>query len=198
MLAGGGPGSKVVRRYSGPGVEAGALGTPADPGSRTNAVGAKGIVLMAAAVLLGIVLLNEFDPGSVPFTEPVEVDTGPTTTRRLPTVSTTPTTVRAARPPADVRVLAANGTNTSGLGGRTTDFLRNAGYNAVAPIDASRVVEATIIAYKPEAEPEARVMQQLLQLPATSVRAYDANATPVPEDRGAEIVVIVGPDLRLP
>jgi hypothetical protein len=173
------------------------MGDPAGPGPRTTAVGAKGIVLMAAAVLLGIVLLNEFDTGSVPFSEPVEVDTGPTTTRRLPTVSTSPATTRAVRPPGDVRVLAANGTNTSGLGGRTTELLRNAGYNAVAPIDASRVVESSIVAYKPEAEAEARVIAQLLQLSLSAVRPYDTS-TPVPEDRGAEVVVVVGPDLRLP
>ena len=41
------------------------------------------------------------------------------------------------------------------------------------------------------------VLAQLLQLPLSSVRPLD-DSTPVPETRGADIVVIAGADLRLP
>lgn len=174
------------------------MGTDDGPGPPSQGVGAKGVVIVAAALVVGIVLLNKFDDSGVPFTPRVDVESGVTTTRRLPTVTALPTTtLRAPRSPADVRVLPANGTNTTGLGARTNDFLRRANYNALAPIDASRVLDATIVAYSPEFESEARVLAQLLQLPLSAVRPLD-DSTPVPETRGADVVVIAGADLRLP
>lgn len=174
------------------------MGTDDGPGSPTQGVGAKGVLIVAAALLVGIVLLNKFDTGGVPFTPRVDVESGTTTTRRLPTVSVLPsTTLRPPRSPADVKVLPANGTNTSGLGARTNEFLRQANYNALAPIDASRVLDATVVAYSAEFESEARVLAQLLQLPLSAVRPLD-DSTPVPETRGADIVLIAGGDLRLP
>ncbi len=174
------------------------MSTEDGPGTPAQGVGAKGVLLVAAALLVGIVLLNRFDNGSVPFTPTIDVESGTTTTRRLPTVTALPTTtLRQPRSPADVKVLPANGTNTSGLGARTNEFLRRANYNALAPIDASRVLDATIVAYRAEFEAEARVLAQLLQLPLSAVRPLD-DSTPVPDSRGADIVVIAGGDLRLP
>ena len=174
------------------------MGTAEGPGSPPPGVGARGVVLVAAALLVGVVLLNKFDNDSAPFTPDVEVDSGTTTTRRLPTATALPTTtLRQPRPPADVKVLPANGTNTSGLGARTNEFLRRANYNALAPIDGSRLLDTTIVAYTAEFEAEARVLAQLLQLPLSAVKPLD-DSTPVPETRGADVVVIAGADLRLP
>ncbi len=174
------------------------MGPDDGPGPPNQGVGAKGVVIVAAALVVGIVLLNKFDDAGAPFTPRVDVESGTTTTRRLPTGTALPTTtLRQPRPPSDVRVLPANGTNTTGLGARTNDFLRRANYNALAPIDASRLLDATIVAYKPEFEAEARVLTQLLQLPLSAVRPLD-DSTPVPDTRDADIVVIAGNDLRLP
>jgi hypothetical protein len=167
------------------------------PGFPTQGVGAKGIVIVAAALVVGIILLNKFDDAGAPFTPRVDVESGTTTTRRPAATPLPTTTLRQPRSPADVKVLPANGTNTTGLGARTNDFLRRSNYNALAPIDASRVLDATIVAYKPEFEAEARVLAQLLQLPLSAVRPLD-DSTPVPDTRDADIVVIAGNDLRLP
>jgi hypothetical protein len=173
---------------------------PADgPGARpSTGSGARGAVLLALALVLGIVLLQEFDTGSVPFSQPVETDAGPTTTDLDPSVSVLPpTTSRALRPADQVKVLPANGTNTSGLGGRTGTLLQNNGYNALAPIDASRTLDSSLVLHMPDFEPEARAIAQLLGLPASSVRLLDDSA-PVPETRSADVVVIAGTDLNLP
>jgi hypothetical protein len=128
----------------------------------------------------------------------VETDAGPTTTRRGPSVSVLPpTTIRALRPADQVKVLPANGTNTSGLGGRTGTFLQNNGYNALAPIDASRTLENTLVLHKADFDLEASALAQLLGLPASSVKVLDDSA-PVPETRNADIVVVAGADLNLP
>jgi hypothetical protein len=152
------------------------------------------------AVLLGIVLLNKFDTGRVPFSQPVESNGGRSTTtiRRLPSVSILPsTTARPPRPADQVKVLPANGTGTSGLGGRTGTFLSNNGYNALAPEDATRNLDNSQVLYRADFESEARAVAQLLGLPASSVKVLDDNA-PVADTRGADIVVIAGADLRLP
>lgn len=166
-------------------------------GPATAAVGARGAILLLAAVVLGIVLLQEFD--TAPFVQTVETEPDTTvTSRRSPTVSVLPpASTRPVRPPDQVKVLPANGTNTAGLGGRTGEFLRTANYNALAPIDATRSIEATLVEYRPEFEGEARVLAQLLQLPASSVRPLEENP-PVPDTRGADIIVVIGTDLRLP
>jgi hypothetical protein len=156
------------------------------------------MVLLGVALVLGIVILNQFDGG------PVNVDTRfvseprdqTTTTRRADGTVPIPTT-RAVRPPEEVKVLAANGTATLGFAGRTTDYLRTVGYNALAPTDATRVVEATQVQHTAEFEAEARALAQLLQLPASSIRPMEENP-PVPDTRGTDIALIIGPDLRLP
>jgi hypothetical protein len=157
-------------------------------------------VLLILAVVLGIVLLNKFDTGRAPFSEPVESNSGrATTTTRRPSVSAqTSTSSRALRPADQVKVLPANGTGTSGLGGRTGTFLSNNGYDALAPVDATRDDIATsLVLYRADFDVEARALAQLLGLPTTAVKALDDNA-PVPDTRGADIVVVAGADLHLP
>lgn len=158
-------------------------------------------MLLGVALLLGIIVLNQFDSGSIDVDTSVSTDSGDdneTDTTRRSSVSVVPIpTTRAVRPPAEVKVLAANGTATQGLAGRTRDYLQTVGYNALAPTDATRVVEATQVQHTPEFEAEARALAQLLQLPASSVRPLEANA-PVPDTRDTDIALILGPDLRLP
>lgn len=176
---------------------------PADPrGVRpAPSTGGRGVVLLGVALVLGIVILNQFDTGSIDVETGSEVPSGSdddTTTTRRSGVSVVPLpTTRAVRPPAEVKVLAANGTATQGLAGRTRDYLQTVGYNALAPTDATRVVEATQVQHTPEFEAEARALAQLLQLPGSSVRPLEENP-PVPDSRGADIALIIGPDLRLP
>lgn len=172
----------------------------ADPSeARSNGTGVRAALLLSAAVLLGLILLRQFDSGSVAFD--TDVDTGsPVTTEedRSPTVSVIPpTSARPQRSPADVKVMAANGTSTSGLAGKTTEFIRQNNYNVLAPTDTTRPIEASMVEFKQDFEPEARTLAQLLQLPASSVRPMESEP-PVPETRGTDILVLIGDDLSLP
>ncbi len=175
------------------------MGTAEGPGPRpSGSAGARGAFLLAVALVLGIVLLQKFDTGQVPFSTSVDVDAGSVTTGRAPSVSVLPpTTSRAARPPDQVKVLAANASNIDGLAGKTTTFLTNNGYNALAPINATRSLDNSLVLYKPDFEPEARALAQLFGLPATAVKPLDDSA-PVNETRNADVVVVAGEDLRLP
>lgn len=166
--------------------------------------GARGLILLVVAVLLGIYLLQKFDTGSS-FNVPVQsgapsatTKATTTTTRKLPTVSVLPTvTTKAVRSPDQVKVLPANGTSTQGLGGRTGDYLHTLGYNNLAATDASKTVDATMVEHKADFDAEARALAVSLQLPASSVRVLDDNV-PVSDTRNADIVLVIGPDLHLP
>ncbi|HEX2193271.1 MAG TPA: LytR C-terminal domain-containing protein, partial [Acidimicrobiales bacterium] len=148
----------------------GARGRPADP---SGGNGTRGIVLLAVAVLLGILILNRTDEGVS--TDDVRLDTPTTEADGTTTVPSPPTTVRPLRAPADVKVLAANGSNVSGLGRRTADRLKQAGYtNTLAPTDTTRDVAATSVEFNADFEPEARAVAEALGLPATVVKALDS------------------------
>ncbi|HWC12246.1 MAG TPA: LytR C-terminal domain-containing protein, partial [Acidimicrobiales bacterium] len=167
---------------------AGARGRSSDaPGGNTT----RGIVLLAVAVALGILILNRTDEGVS--TGDVRIET-PTTAEDTTTVPSPPTTLRPLRSAADVKVLAANGSKVSGLARRTADQLKAKGYtNTLAPTDTTRDVEATSVEFAADFEPEARAVAEALGLPPTVVKPLDS--PPVADTRGADVVVLIGPDL---
>ena len=166
----------------------------------STTAGARGALLLAIAVVLGIVLLNSFD--RVPSGDSVDVgaildDTTSTTDAggANTTIAPVPTT-RATRAPGDVTVLVANGTDIRGLAGATAAALKAIGYNTLSPTDTSSPVEVTKVQFSAGFEAEARAVATSLQLPATAVEAATpANAPPVDDTLGANVVVLVGADV---
>jgi hypothetical protein len=168
--------------------------------------GARGALLLAVAVILGIVLLQQFDTPSIPSGQvsatsvPDEVDET-TTTRRvgLTTVPQVSTTAARARAKAEVRVVVANGTSVRGLGAQTTTALRGAGYtNAGAPTDATTNVDKTSIMYVEGYEAEARELAGVLSLPATVVTRLASPPVAAADIDGAQLLVILGGDATGP
>ena len=167
---------------------------------QSTTAGARGALLLAIAVVLGIVLLNSFD--RVPSGDSVDVgaildDTTSTTDAggANTTIAPVPTT-RATRAPGDVTVLVANGTDIRGLAGATAAALKAIGYNTLSPTDTSSPVEVTKVQFSAGFEAEARAVATSLQLPATAVEAATpANAPPVDDTLGANVVVLVGADV---
>jgi hypothetical protein len=164
--------------------------------------GARGALLLAVAVILGIVLLQQFDTPSIPSGQvsatsiPDEVDET-TTTRRvgLTTVLQATTTTGRARAKADVKVLVANGAGLRGLGGQTTNALKERGYTgALAPTDATTTVDKTAIMYAEGFEAEARELAGVLSLPATIVTRLASPPVAAADLDGAQVLVILGVD----
>src|SRR4051812_23947856 len=154
----------------------------------------RGAALLAVAGVLGIILLQASDDND-PFNTPVvagrstQSTNRDTSTTRPPAATTTTVALRAA---AQVKVLAANGTTTKGLGGRVKDRLSAAGYNALAPTDASKKPQAVSTVYFATGyEGEARVIAQLLKI--NDVKPMPQPA-PVASLQGANILVVVGQD----
>lgn len=152
----------------------------------------RGVVLVAVAVALGVVLLRSADDGFEG-----AVRTGGTAEERPATTvttasATTTTTTAPLRPAAQVKVLAANGTGVRGLAGRYRDQLKALGYNALAPTDTQRKPVATSAVYFAAGfEGEARRLAG--QLGITTV-APVPQPPPVANLLGANLLVVIGQD----
>ena len=100
-------------------------------------------------------------------------------------------------PPAEVRVLVANGTTVAGLAGRTADELQtNRGYNSLTPtnVTAGTTVDSSSIYYAAGYELDARQIAQILNASAESVAPMPSDP-PVGDLAEAHVLVIIGPDL---
>ena len=180
-----------------PRAPAGGAGGPANAGAR-------GALLLAVAVILGIVLLQQFDTPDIPSGQvsatsiPDGDDDETTTTRRvgLTTVPQVTTTAGRARPKAEVKVLVANGAGVRGLGASTTNSLRERGYTNIAtPTDATTGVEKTAIQFVEGYEAEARELAGVLSLPATVVTRLASPPVAAADIGDAKLLVILGTDV---
>jgi hypothetical protein len=173
----------------------------ADDGSFGRSAGsamARGALLLGIAVILGVTLLNTFDDGTDPFAQNLVAASPTTTTTAEPPPATTTTTAAARpalRPPAEVKVLPANGTSVNRFGARVGDELKKSAFNVLSAVDTtSKGITATVVYSTPGYEAEAVDVAAKLGLPATAVQA----GTPpiqASELRGANVVVVAGADL---
>lgn len=171
----------------------------ADDGSFGRSAGSaalRGGALLAIAVILGIVLLNAADDNDA--FSPVTAGSngksgaGATVTTRASSDTTTTSSTVPLRPAAQVKVLAANGTSVKGLAGQVHDRLKAAGYNALAPTDASKKpVTKSVVYFTAGFEGEARQIAQ--QLDIASVAAMP-QPLPVLNLQTANVLVLVGTD----
>jgi hypothetical protein len=172
----------------------------ADDGSFGRSAGgamARGIALIAVAVLLGVILLRATD-GPEPFagtpaaTE--EDDNTDTTDTTVTTGETTPTTAPvAAHDPATVTVLVANGAGIGGLAGRITDQLEGQNYLTAEATDTLAPADESAVFYTPGYEADAAAIAALLSpAPAT---APLPDPPPVADMQGANVLVVAAADL---
>lgn len=152
----------------------------------------RGAALLAVAVLLGVVLLNAADD---PPPERVAAGSSGTTPSKVTTTTAVTTTVVTLPPraPADVKVITANGTDVKGVAGKARDQLKAAGYNVLAPTDATKAT-ANAVYYVGDFQREAEAVATTLGLPPESV-AVLPTPPPLADARGASVIVVVGPEL---
>jgi len=156
----------------------------------------RGIILIVVALVIGVFILSKVKSGG---TVPTSVSSQPKTTTTKPakgkgTTTSTPPSTRAPRQPAAIKVLAANGSGVAGLGGKTGDKLTAAGYNSLAPTNTTTDVATSTVEFTPGFDLEALFVAQALGIQGTSVKPL-APDIPVEDTKGADIVVLVGPDL---
>lgn len=172
---------------------------PGAGGPAANA-GARGALLLAVAVIIGIVLLQKFDSGTVSTggsisagtTAPIQT----TTTRRvgLTTVPVVTTSTLKARAKADVKVVVANGAGLKGLATTVTNTLKTAGYATLTPTDATANVDKTTVQFADGYDAEGREVAQTLNLPATAATKLASPPVAAADIADAKVVVVLGAD----
>lgn len=174
-----------------------------DPQRRAGGfVAGRAVILLAAAVLIGAATLHAIDRGVDVNALRAQSGSAETTTptkakkpsRQAAQPTSTTTTTLPTRPPAEIKVLPVNGTNVAGVAGRTGDVLRRAGYNVLAPTNTTKPVDSSSVQFLPGHESEAKEVAKLLALPDTAVQPL-SSPPPLADTRGADVIVIVGPDL---
>ncbi len=166
----------------------------------------KAAAIIVVALALGFVVLN--DKGSGGFSAAAAARAAAaranhfTETTRAASHSTTSTTAAAERQPAQIKVIAINATGKAGTAGKATTRLRDAGYNALAPGNATASVTAThpasvIYVVTPGYEREAKTIASLFSLPDSAVRPLP-NPSPSTDIRSdTNIAVLVGTGIAL-
>lgn len=168
----------------------------ADDGSFGRSTGTalgRGLLLLAAALVLGLVLLQRVD-APADDDQQVRSTDDPSARTTSTTAPRNTTTTAAVRAPKDVKVLSANGTSVKGAGGRVKDRLLAAGYNALAATDTTAPAQGSAVYYAAGFEREAALVAQLLSVAPSAVLAMPATP-PVADLKGAEVLVVIGPDL---
>lgn len=174
------------------------------PLERSGAV--RGWLLVVGAVVLGALLMPSATRAAVvPASATSSGQTGsgatttvpgtPTTTIRSTTTTHPTTTVATNVAPSTIHVLVANGTNTNGAAASVAAYLTGKGFPTLKPVNALTTVSATQVYPISNAVAAATEVAQALGLNASSVQP---NSMPVPvsADAGANVVVVVGPDLQ--
>ena len=151
----------------------------------------KGAILVVVAVVIGLLLRRDDSSSTAQVAVGAEDD--PAVVDESDTTSSTTSTTAAPRPPADVKVLVANGSGVNGAAGAQTTELEALGYVTASPTDAERVT-ATVVYFTDTYQPEAEAL-------ATAIGADPAAVAPLPtpapvgDTQLSNLIVVLGPDL---
>lgn len=194
-------------------------------GPSNSAAAPRALLLIAVAVILGLVLLwkgLDTTPGIAVLPETIDdrsaglestaeeepadllsTDEPVITTTVVPTTTTTTTVAPApTRPPNQVRVLVANGSGVRGGASTVTGVLSPAGYTTLAPANATPT-DTSGIYYRPSYSSDARAVMEIVAPGNPDLLSpLPAGGLNVPDgtlDRVADanVVVILGADRRI-
>ncbi len=144
---------------------------------------------VAGVLVLGVVLVMLLTGGSE--TPPADNEIGGVTPP--PAAASTPaSSTKVDRKATQVAVL--NGTTQTGLARNVGNKLESSGFTIISVGDnADQQIATTTISYAVDSERAARVVAQIMEVPATAVQPIDLNtsAAVAPE---AKVVVVVGSD----
>lgn len=155
---------------------------------------ARGALLVAVAVLIGVLLLARgLDSGDL-VASGRDDDGGEQTEGTSPggtASSTTSTSAAAVRPPSEVRVLVANGSGVPGVAGQRSDALGAAGYVTLEPANAAPT-PTTQVLFVEGFQSEASAVATALGFAPTAVQPLPDPPPVDPLD--ANVVVVLGQD----
>lgn len=161
----------------------------------------RGVILVAVAVVLGIILLVK--GGGVGFessTEQLEIGTGGGGEAPAEVTTTTEAPPGTSVPAAALKVVALNGAGINGYAGQAQQFLSLAGYSQTGVGTAANQTPDTIVYYAPGFVTDAATLAGLFGLELSAVQELPADASlardpaDVPDD--TNVVIWLGPDVQ--
>ena len=184
-------------------------------------IAGKGVLLIIAVITAGIIVLNQgFDKdtsaSSVSVQSTQETQETEEQNQEIEQETTTPpevsseennggevnegspsTSTSVLHPPAEVRVLVANGTDVTGAAGATLDTLvANAGYNGVGAVNdlGEEVLLETFIYYSQGYDLDAQNVRLIINADSSNVLPLP-EILPIDDLSDANVLVHVGADL---
>lgn len=163
----------------------------------------RGLILVAVAVVLGVILLVK--GGGVGFERDggdVEISTGgdTDTTAVDETTTTAPPPPATSVAPAELQVTALNSAGIDGFAGQTQQFLSVAGgYTSVTAITGAGLVEQTVVHFAEGFEADANAVAEVLGLDPSRVSPLPADQqlarNPGEFPDTTQVAVVLGPDV---
>jgi hypothetical protein len=160
---------------------------------------ARGLALIATAVIVGIFLLrNGFGDQGIPDigtdeTAAVSDTNGGDSSGDGGSTGTTAAPQPPPKSPADVTVRVANAAGVNGAAGEWTTTIGEAGYPTVEATNAQPNRETTAVLYTAGFEREAATLAEAIGAPADGIVAL--SEPPQVDPAGANLVVMLGTDL---
>ena len=167
----------------------------------------RGAVLVAVAAVLGFFVLRLMDDAGVE--SPVDdVETAETSEGGSPDTSALPegegggegessdtTAAPEARPAGEVTVLVANASGVQGAAGAQSDAISQGGYQVLPADNAPENLDATQVLFVEGFEPEALVLAEQIGVAAPADAVAPVPDPPPLDLSGANLLVLLGPDL---
>jgi LytR cell envelope-related transcriptional attenuator len=157
----------------------------------------RGVGVVVVAVIIGALLLPSATraPLDVTTASQSTPTTTPTPTTTAPKASATTTTLATIVPGAtSIHVLVVNGTTITGLAAGTATYLRSRGFLTLTPTNATTKVTGTQVYDVSGPSSSATRVTEVLGLTPSTIQPTSA-VPPVANPAGANVVVVVGPDL---
>lgn len=169
---------------------------PERPQARANP--ARGLALIATAVIVGIFLLrNGFDDQGIPdvasadtsaVTQPGGEGAAPPADGEAATTTTVP-----QRQPGEITVRVANAAGVNGAAAEWTGRISDAGYKTVEATNATPNRDTTAVLFAAGFDREASVLAEAIGAPSEGIVAL--GEPPQVDPGGANLVVLLGTDL---
>jgi LytR cell envelope-related transcriptional attenuator len=162
--------------------------------SQARANPARGIALIATAVIVGIFLFRSGFEGPDTASADIGGDSAAAGDDSDDAPAQTTTTLPAPRNPAEVVVLVLNASGVSGAAASESEALAAAGYQMAPAGNAPEGSDpaTTLVYFAPEFQPDAGAVATAIGAPATAVQPMP----PPPFDpTGANVVVVLGTDV---
>lgn len=164
-----------------------------DSGRGRVAATQRGVAVVAAAVIIGVLILGHLSTtSSTPATATAAVST--TVVPAPPTTSLPP--VVAEHDPAQVKVLVLNGVDPKkAIAGPAAKALVSAGYSQATAGDAAQTVTVTVMYFAAGYDSDAAKIAALLHLPASVVQVLPSPPpASVGNPKDATVIIVLGPD----